>query len=89
MHALFGFCLRFFASFVLAKLLLRLLDADRTGWLLGLALLLTLNLYWLDYEEIRRHFHKWWVNAARSHKHKNEQQVLSLPAPPDPPGSAS
>lgn len=88
MHALFGFCLRFFAGFVLAKLLLRPFDADRTGWLLGLALLLTLNLYWLDYEEIRRHFHKWRTNFSRSHKHKDKRQVLSLPSPPDPPGSS-
>jgi hypothetical protein len=48
MKALFGFCLRFFASFVAAKLLLRAFEADSPGYILGLSLLFTLNLYWFD-----------------------------------------
>lgn len=44
----FGFCLRFFCSFVVAKLLLRAFEADSTGYLLGLTLLFTINLYWFD-----------------------------------------
>jgi hypothetical protein len=45
---IFGFCLRFFGSFVVAKLLLRAFEADSTGYLLGLTLLFTINLYWFD-----------------------------------------
>lgn len=85
MHTLFGFCLRFFAGFIAAKLLLRPFGADHTGWLLGLALLLTLNLYWLDYEEIRQQFKKCCSRWRWAQKHKDKTQVLSLPAPPDPP----
>ena len=48
MKMIFGFCLRFFCSFVAAKLLLRAFEAENTGYLLGLSLLFTLNLYWFD-----------------------------------------
>ncbi len=48
MKTFFGFCLRFFCSFVVAKLLLRAFEADSPGYLLGLSLLFTLNLYWFD-----------------------------------------
>jgi hypothetical protein len=48
MKMVFGFCLRFFCSFVAAKLLLRAFEADSMGYLLGLSLLFTLNLYWFD-----------------------------------------
>ena len=48
MKTFFGFCLRFFCSFVVAKLLLRAFEADSPGYLLGLSLLFTVNLYWFD-----------------------------------------
>jgi hypothetical protein len=48
MKMIFGFCLRFFCSFVVAKLLLRAFEADSPGYLLGLSLLFTVNLYWFD-----------------------------------------
>jgi hypothetical protein len=51
MKPFFGFCLRFFCSFVVAKLLLRAFEADSPGYLLGLSLVFTLNLYWFDFSK--------------------------------------
>jgi hypothetical protein len=48
MKGIFGFCLRFFIGFVVAKLLLRAFAADTPGYILLLSLLITLNLYWFD-----------------------------------------
>lgn len=49
MNALFGFSLRLLVSFVAAKLLLGSLELDSPGYLIGLSLLLTANLYWFDF----------------------------------------
>jgi len=56
MKALFGFFLRFFCSFVAAKLLLRAFEADSPGYILGLSLLFTLNLYWFDLSQYSHRF---------------------------------
>jgi hypothetical protein len=56
MKALFGFCLRFFCSFVVAKLLLRAFEADSPSYILGLSLLFTLNLYWFDFSQYSHRF---------------------------------
>ncbi len=56
MKGIFGFCLRFFISFVAAKLLLRAFAADTPGYILLLSLLFTLNLYWFDLSQISHRY---------------------------------
>lgn len=86
MQRLFGFCLRFFAAFVAAKLLLRPFGADNNrGLLLLLSALLTVNLYWLDFIEIREQLRGWWERRRWSHRHKDERGLLCLPPPTEPP----
>ena len=49
MRLLFIFSLRLFGCFVGAKFLLKALDLDTKGYLLGVTMLLLANVYWLDY----------------------------------------
>ncbi len=51
MRRIFGFALRFFIAFLLAKLFLGHLGADTPGCLLGLTLLLVANTYLFDFLE--------------------------------------
>ncbi len=74
----FGFCLRFFCSFVAAKLLLRALEADSVGYLMGLSLLFTLNLYWFDLSKYRDRFSP-WRSDDREQKDKTADGPLRLP----------
>jgi len=78
MKMLFGFCLRFFGSFVAAKLLLRAFDADSVGYLMGLSLLLTLNLYWFDLSKYSDRVTS-WRSKDREQKDKNATGPLHLP----------
>ncbi len=79
---MFGFCLRFFVSFVAAKLLLRALDSESVGLLLGLSLLFTLNLYWFDLSKYSDRVAK-WSRPDREEKDKDAASRLELPAPKD------
>jgi hypothetical protein len=56
MKGIFGFCLRFFVSFVAAKLLLRAFEADSPGYILLLSLLFTINLYWFDLSQLTNRY---------------------------------
>jgi hypothetical protein len=78
MKTVFGFCLRFFLSFVAAKLLLRAFEADSVGYLLGLSLLFTLNLYWFDLSKYSHQLSPWRA-PDREQKDKADGQPLSLP----------
>jgi hypothetical protein len=80
MKTVFGFCLRFFCSFVAAKLMLRAFDADSVGYLIGLSLLFTLNLYWFDLSKYSDRFQPWWAND-REQKDKAAGGPLRLPFP--------
>jgi hypothetical protein len=79
MKMVFGFCLRFFCSFVAAKLLLRALDADSVGYLMGLSLLFTLNLYWFD---LTKYSDRFSVGRSddREQKNKAGDEPLRLPS---------
>jgi hypothetical protein len=69
MNALFGFSLRFLVSFLAAKLLLRSLDLERLGWLLGLSLLFTANLYWFDFTKYSNKLtSNWWQKPSQEDK---------------------
>lgn len=84
MKLIFGFCLRFFCSFVAAKLLLRAFQADRPGYLLGLSLLFTLNLYWFDLSKYSDRL-AWPRSAGRAQKNnKADRPLPRSPAKPDP-----
>jgi hypothetical protein len=80
MKMVFGFCLRFFCSFVAAKLLLRALDADSIGYLMGLSLLLTLNLYWFDLSKYGNRF----AAPRRSGDREQKDKVADGPVPLPP-----
>jgi len=81
MNTLFGFSLRFLVSFIAAKLLLRSLELDRLGWLLGLSLLFTANLYWFDFTKYSdKVYGSWWRKPSQGDK-----GVLPRPQPPDRP----
>ena len=79
MKMVFGFCLRFFCSFVAAKLLLRALEADSVGYLMGLSLLFTLNLYWFDLSKYSDRF-SLWRSGDREQKDKAGNRPLHLPS---------
>jgi hypothetical protein len=68
MKALFGFCLRFFCSFVAAKLLLRAFAADSPGYILLVSLLFTLNLYWFD---LSQYSHRYSAGQDSEQKDKD------------------
>ncbi len=53
MKGVFGFFLRLFCCFVAAKFILRGVGLDSRGWLMGLAAVFLLNVYLLEYLEIR------------------------------------
>jgi hypothetical protein len=74
MKKVFGFCLRFFCSFVAAKLLLRAFEADSVGYLMGLSLLFTLNLYWFD---LSRYSDR--LSLCRSVDREQKDKVASEP----------
>lgn len=80
MKTVFGFCLRFFVSFVAAKLLLRALEADRVGWLLGLSLIITANLYWFDLSKYSDRLSMWRSQPDAS-PDQSPSGNLQLPAP--------
>lgn len=80
MKTVFGFCLRFFVSFVFAKLLLRSLEADRVGWLLGLSLIITLNLYWFDLTKYSDRLNRWRTESEAA-PDQAPHENLQLPAP--------
>jgi hypothetical protein len=80
MKVVFGFCLRFFCSFVAAKVLLRAFEADGIGYLLGLSLLLTLNLYWFDLSKYSDKISPWWSRDSER-KDKAAAGPVSLPPP--------
>jgi hypothetical protein len=79
MKTVFGFCLRFFCSFVAAKLLLRAFEADSTGYLLGLSFLFTLNLYWFDLSQYSDRFSP-PRSRDREQKNKTADRPWSLPS---------
>ena len=79
MKMVFGFCLRFFCSFVAAKLLLRALAADSVGYLMGLSLLFTLNLYWFDLSKYSDRLCSSWWSGGREQKDKAVDEPLHLP----------
>ncbi|MBM4287093.1 MAG: hypothetical protein FJ135_02895 [Deltaproteobacteria bacterium] len=76
---IFGFFLRFFASFVAAKILLRALEADSMGYLLGLSFLFTLNLYWFDFSKYGARFCQDWQKEVCEEKDKADGRPLLLP----------
>jgi hypothetical protein len=80
MKTIFGFCLRFFVSFVVAKLLLRSLEADRVGWLIGLSLIITANLYWFDLSKYSDRLSRWRAEPDES-PDRTPPGKLQLPAP--------
>jgi hypothetical protein len=49
MRTVFGFFLRLFICFVAAKFILRVLEVESRVYLVGLTVLFTANVYWLDY----------------------------------------
>lgn len=79
---MFGFCLRFFCSFIAAKLLLRAVALESVGWLLGLSLLFTLNLYWFDLSKYSDRL-KWRTSDVREEKDKIDDGPLYLPSSQD------
>lgn len=80
MKQVFGFCLRFFVSFVVAKLLLRAMEIDRVGWLLGLSLIITLNLYWFDLTQYSDRLSR-WRSGPDIPPEQTSPGELRLPAP--------
>ncbi len=54
MQRLFSFCLRFFISFILAKLILQAVGVESRQYLVGLTLLFTANVYLFDYLSSRK-----------------------------------
>jgi hypothetical protein len=76
MKMIFGFCLRFFCSFVVAKLLLRAFEADSVGYLLGLSLLFTLNLYWFDSSKNSDQF-----SLPKSYDREQKNKAVERPVP--------
>ncbi len=83
MNTVFGFCLRFLVSFLVAKLLLRSLEVASLGWLIGLSLLLTANLYWFDLTKYSDTLGGSWSKRS-SQENKKEAQRLLPPPPPKP-----
>jgi hypothetical protein len=49
MSTAFGFFLRLFLCFVAAKFLLRAIEVEGRGYLVGLTLLFLANFYWFSY----------------------------------------
>jgi hypothetical protein len=80
MKMVFGFCLRFFCSFVAAKLLLRSFEADGVGYLIGLSLIFTLNLYWFD---LSKYSDRFSLKQTQDQEQENKvaAEPLSLPPP--------
>jgi hypothetical protein len=74
----FWFCLRFFCSFVAAKLLLRAFEADSAGYLMVLSLIFTLNLYWFDLSRYSDRISIWRTND-REQKDKVANVAMNLP----------
>ena len=82
MKMVFGFCLRFFCSFVAAKLLLRAFEADSMGYLLGLSLLFTLKLYWFD---LSKYGDRFSLPGSRDREQKNKTADRPWPLPSSKP----
>lgn len=86
MNTIFGFSLRFLVSFLVAKLLLRSLEVESLGWLLGLSFLLTANLYWFDFSPYSNTLGGWRKGSSQG----NKQEARRLLPPPRPgPGQGS
>jgi hypothetical protein len=83
MNTVFGFSIRFLVSFLVAKLLLRSLEVESLGWLLGLSFLLTANLYWFDFTKYSNTLGGDWFKGP-SHGDKEEGRRFLPPPRPGP-----
>ncbi len=55
----FGFFLRLFLSFIAAKLILRALDSESSGWLILLTLIFLINAYVFEYPALGERLRRW------------------------------